>query len=212
MSSVGIRGFRIFGIGLNKTGTSTLGSCGEMLGYRVKGCDKELLQDVRLKNDFTRIREAVENHDLFEDWPWPLIYKELDKMYPGSKFILTVRKNEKKWIESLKKHSLKTPPDNHCRKLAYDYNYPFGHEKKHLQFYRKHNDEVREYFRGRESDFIELCWENGDGWDKLCPFLGMEVPETPFPHTNKTIDKKRTSRKLVLKNRALSIFFWLLNT
>ena len=26
----------------------------------------------------------------------------------------------------------------------------------------------------------------GDGWDKLCPFLGKPVPEAAFPHRNAT--------------------------
>jgi Sulfotransferase domain len=25
---------------------------------------------------------------------------------------------------------------------------------------------------------------NGDGWDKLCPFLGLDIPDTPFPKSN----------------------------
>lgn len=206
------KGVKVFGIGLNKTGTSTLGTCGEILGYKVQGCDRDLLKDVRLNGDFTRIRQAVEEHDLFEDWPWPLIYKELDNMFPGSKFILTVRKNEQNWLQSLKKHSMKTPPGIHCRKLAYGFNYPHGHAGKHLRFYRRHNDQARDYFRGRKDDFTELCWENGDGWEKLCAFLGQSRPKAAFPHANKTVDKKRTSRKLYLKNRALSIFYRLLNS
>jgi hypothetical protein len=26
----------------------------------------------------------------------------------------------------------------------------------------------------------------GDGWDKLCPFLGKTAPNAPFPCTNQT--------------------------
>ena len=32
---------------------------------------------------------------------------------------------------------------------------------------------------------ITLCWEKGDGWNELCEFLGVDVPDKPFPHLNK---------------------------
>ena len=25
----------------------------------------------------------------------------------------------------------------------------------------------------------------GDGWDKLCPYLNKDIPDTAFPHSNK---------------------------
>ena len=186
---------KIFGIGLNKTGTTTLGKCGQILGYHCFSGNKILLKDVILNQDFKRIKETVNDYDLFEDWPWPLIYKELDEMFPNSKFILTVRRNEQVWLNSLKQHSLRTRPFLHSRKLAYGYNYPHHKTKEHIDFYKKHNEDVRRYFSGREKDFIEICWENGDDFSKLCNFLGQDIPDLPIPHTNKGssvhISKKR---------------------
>lgn len=195
---------KIFGIGLNKTGTTTLGQCGKILGFRCTSCDKGLLEDFVIRNDFTRIKQKVSQFDLFEDWPWPLIYKDLDRMFPGSKFILTVRHSEEKWLESLKNHSMKTPPSNHCRKLAYGFNFPHKNEKDHIEFYRRHNDNVRSYFKNRSNDFIELCWENGDGFEELCSFLNCNVPDVPFPHANKGANNL-VSKKRLLTNRLLSL-------
>ena len=118
---------KIFGTGLNKTGTTTLGQCWKIPGYRTTSGNKGLLKDVMLRNHFTHVYETASQFDLFEDWPWPLIYKELDLMFPGSKFILTTRNNEDVWLNSLKKHSMKTNPRKHCRKLAYGYNFPHKH-------------------------------------------------------------------------------------
>jgi hypothetical protein len=193
---------KVFGIGLNKTGTTTLGECGKILGLCCTSCDKGLLEDVASRNDFSRIIHKVNQHDLFEDWPWPLIYKQLDQMFPGSKFILTVRSSEGKWLESLKNHSMRTHPTGHCRKLAYGFNFPHKHEKEHVRFYRKHNEGVRSYFDGRSKDFLELCWENGDGWEKLCNFLGCVHPGVPFPHANKGKDIL-VGKKRVLMNRLM---------
>ena len=196
---------KIFGIGLNKTGTSTLGQCGKILGYRCTSCDKGLLEDISLRNDFTRIKKTVSQFDLFEDWPWPLIYKELDLMYPGSKFILTKRENENVWLSSLKKHSMRTHPTRHCRKLAYGHAFPHKYEDEHLEFYKRHNDDVRTYFKGRDNDFIEICWENGDSFEKLCNFLRRDVPSITLPHANRGSDiKVETSRLLI--NKFLSFF------
>lgn len=197
---------KVFGIGLNKTGTTTLGQCGKILGLNCTSCDRSLLKDFAVKKDFTRIRQTVSQFDLFEDWPWPLLYKDLDEMYPGSKFILTVRKSETAWLESLKKHAIKRPPFGHCRKLAYGFNYPHKHEQEHLEFYRTHNDNVRSYFKNRTSDFIEICWENGDDFDKLCKFLGCDNPDIPVPHVNKATDNQAGKTRSLIKliNRVLS--------
>lgn len=196
-------GRKIFGVGLNKTGTSTLGTACRILGLRVVGFSRQLLLDVRLRNDFSRVFEVTRQNDVFEDWPWPLIYKELDREFPSSGFILLTRKNPQAWLNSLKRHSMTTHPFRHSRKMAYGHNYPHGREREHIEIYERHNQEVRDYFKHRPGDLVELCWEKGDGWDELCAFLGMEVPPDPFPHSAKGgSGKKRPARRVV--NRLLS--------
>ena len=48
--------------------------------------------------------------------------------------------------------------------------------------FRKHIEDVRRHFAGRPDKLIELDIPAGDGWEKLCPFLGRPIPEQPFPH------------------------------
>lgn len=203
MSPINHHTEKVFGIGLNKTGTTTLGRCGEILGFRHTGCDRKLLQDVVQRNNFSEVERIVLKYDLFEDWPWPLIYRQLDQMFPGSKFILTVRKSEDAWLNSLKGHSLKTSPIKHCRKLAYGFSYPHKHEVEYLKFYRSHNTNAREYFNNRSKDFLELCWENGDGFERLCDFLNVDVPNCPLPHANRGGSARINGRWLA--NRVLSL-------
>jgi hypothetical protein len=128
-------------------------------------------------------------------------------MFPGSKFILTVRRNEDVWLESLKKHSMRTHPMRHCRKLAYGFNFPHKHEQEHIEYYRRHNDDVRAYFKGRDSDFIELCWENGDGFEELCNLLNCDAPDTPIPHANKGEDNKVRKDYLLMNKLLKSISY-----
>ena len=181
---------KVFGIGLNKTGTTTLSKCGEILGFRCKSCDRELLEDFR-NNKYDRILKTVREYDFFEDWPWPLAYRTLHKAFPESKFILTVRSSPDVWFKSLCLHSLTTHPENHCRKLAYGYDYPHMYKREHINFYNNFNNSVMKYF-GNSLNFITLCWENGDEWKKLCGFLGKEVPDTSFPHERKQSDVRQS--------------------
>ena len=39
-----------------------------------------------------------------------------------------------------------------------------------------------DYFRDYPENFLVLDIAKGDGWDKLCPFLGVDVPDLKFPH------------------------------
>jgi hypothetical protein len=50
---------------------------------------------------------------------------------------------------------------------------------------------------------LELCWENGDGFEKLCNFLNFDVPSVSIPHANKAADNQ-VSKKTLLANRFLS--------
>lgn len=178
---------KVIGIGLNKTGTTTLAKGLHVLGYQkhvsVRG---DLL--AKYKNgDLEEIFEVVEENESFEDWPWPLMYKELFFRFGGrARYILTKRKDSLTWLSSLKQHALRTPPALHSRLLAYGYNYPHGAEEYHLKFYENHNQNVRDFFREHNSEhlLLEVSWDAGHGWKELCAFLGEPVPSIDFPHEN----------------------------
>jgi len=181
---------KVFGIGINKTGTTTLGHCLNILGYKHYSFDFELLSEVHNFN-WSRINQIIQTYDSFEDWPYPLIYSQLDFLYPRSKFILTRRRTPEMWLQSLSAHSLRTDPimGTKTRLMAYGWEYPQMNPKAHIAHYNSHLTGVRQYFNGREEDFLEVCWEEGDGWNKLCNFLNQEVPiGIPFPHLNKSQD------------------------
>jgi hypothetical protein len=174
-------GHKVFGIGFHKTGTSTLGVALRKLGYKVCG-DRLELVDTLIQDDLSSALKLVEEYDAFQDNPWPLLYKELDFRYPNSKFILTLR-DERKWIKSVvnhfgKKHTM-------MREWLYGIGFPEGNEHIYLDRYRKHNQEVLEYFQDRSDNLLVVSWEQGDGWKELCSFLGKPLPDMPFPHVNK---------------------------
>lgn len=173
-------------MGLNKTGTKTLKTCLERLGFKHKSFDFDLLKLVK-KDGFGALYDKIKDFDSFEDWPYPLYIKELDTSFPKSKFILTRRLNAETWLESLTSHSLATDPEKGmtARILAYGYPYPHCNPNYFVDFYNNHISWARNYFKDREDDFLEVCWEDGDGWTILCQFLKLSLPQSSFPHTNK---------------------------
>jgi len=172
---------KIFCIGFQKTGTTSLGEAFEKLGYKVCGVYHELLPAL-VKGDFQKINDVVEPYDVCKDNPWPVVYQQLDQYFPGSKFILTIR-NEAAWIKSVVNHFDSKPSD--MIRYIYGVPFPVGHEEIFLNRYRKHNQDVIDYFKNRPGDLLIMDLEKEDVWGKLCPFLQIPIPSFPFPHANK---------------------------
>jgi len=190
---------KVFGIGLNKTGTSSLGRALKKIGFsRHVGCHLESLKNLKNGN-LNPIFDLVDKNNCFEDWPWPLMYRELYEKYQDAKFILTTRKTPDIWYESLCKHATRKGPTEH-RKLAYGHSMPHDYKEHHIQFYLDHNEEVIEFFENNDPDkLLVVSWENGDGWEEICDFLGKEIPETPFPHLHNSqqIKSKKNSENIL---------------
>ncbi|NOX62729.1 MAG: hypothetical protein GXP42_12405 [Chloroflexi bacterium] len=168
---------------MNKTGTTSLGLCLQQLGFRHTSFDLDLLR-AYCQGDVERLFQVADAYDSFEDWPWPLAFRELDERYPQAKFILTVRKDSETWLRSLLSHAKRTGPTE-ARKLVYGYAMPQGHEIEHIRIYETHNAEVQRHFQDRPDKLLVVCWETGSGWPELGRFLGVETPSGPIPHANK---------------------------
>lgn len=173
---------KVFGIGLNKTGTKTLGKCLSILGYKNKSYDFNLLEEYANGN-YDPIYAECDLNNSFEDWPWPLLFKELDSKYPDSKFILTYRLSPEVWYDSLCKHSMRTGPTI-ARKIVYGYEMPQGYKQHHIDFYTDHYNNVIDYFKGRDGKLLTMCFEKGSDWKELCTFLEISIPKDDFPHEN----------------------------
>lgn len=171
---------KVFCIGFHKTGTSSLQRALAALGYRVTGPNGIRDKDIA-ENALQLAHRVVPYYDAFQDNPWPVLYREMDKAYPGSKFILTTRDSEEWFSSQLSHFGEKSTP---MREWIYGKGFPSGNAEAYIERYERHNHEVCEYFRGRSEDLLVMDLAIGDGWRKLCNFLGHEVPSQPFPHTN----------------------------
>ena len=48
-----------------------------------------------------------------------------------------------------------------------------------------------------------LVFEAKDGWQPLCDFLDVPIPEGPFPHLNDTATLSKNFRRLKLQSRIM---------
>jgi hypothetical protein len=95
---------KVFGIGGNKTGTTTLERVLRSLGLQMPNQAEQELRIVRqLQRGNTRpLVEFVSRFDAFQDLPFSagVVYAQVDALFPDSKFILTVREPAA-WFDSL---------------------------------------------------------------------------------------------------------------
>ena len=175
-------GHKVFGIGLNKTGTKTLGEALTHLGYRHQTFDGRLMRAFA-RGDLAPILDTARAYDSFEDWPWPLVYPTLARRFPDARFVLTLRASPETWYASLCRHADRHGPSP-WRKIAYGYADPATDQAHHLALYRRHAERVRRFFAAEPWRLMAVCWERGDGWPELCDFLGVETPALAFPERN----------------------------
>ena len=181
---------RIFGIGMHKTGTTSLHEALKILGFESAHWPSAHWA----KAVFSQVRESgrspsLDRYYAASDLPLPLLFKELDSAYPGSKFILTER-DEDKWLKSVEAHF-----DSNKNRFRGQWDSdPFTHQVHRelygrksfdaatfLQRYRRHGAEVREHFKNRPADLLTL---DTPTWNPLCQFLNVPVPKVPYPHAN----------------------------
>ncbi|HWD48997.1 MAG TPA: sulfotransferase [Rhizomicrobium sp.] len=208
---------KIFGIGFQKTGTSSLDSALRILGYRTNAGilinNPRSRRGIWIEPPITTKKVAAivlplaRKYDAVSDNPWPLLFRELDIAYPGSKFILTLRHRDR-WLSSLVRHFAGKP--RAMFEWLYGFEMPDGHEDECLAVYEAHNEMVRAYFCDRPDDLLEIDFEQTATWKDLCRFLNVAIPNVAFPHANsaqvrenKDVPLLRRLRKAWLNNRSL---------
>ncbi len=174
-----MKGYKIFGIGLSRTGTTTLNLILKQLGYNSMHFIDELLDPP----DWS----IIERGESFIDSPIPMLFKECDKRFRKSKFILTTR-NINDWLDSMKWMF------SHGKVIwGWDENIHRYHEmfygtrKYDREIFESHwnryHDDVFNYFQGRSSDLIVINIDEAFNIRNLCSFLqipkqGVEIMKT----------------------------------
>lgn len=192
---------KIFGLGLSRTGTRSLTSALQVLGY---DCSHYPIDE----DTYTELSHAqydltlLKYYDGLTDITTAPFYREFDKLYPGSKFILTVREKEG-WLRSCAHHWFNRPafketddPDDlvHLRMRQFLRSAVYGcynfDPKRFSDVYDRYVREVMEFFKDRPEDLLILDVCSGEGFEKLAPFLDRPVPSEPFPHKGGVLSLK----------------------
>jgi len=172
---------KVFEVGLPKTGTTSLGGAFRILGLKTIGWSPRVHYAYTKGGDPLPAMRLAREYEAFEDGPWHNLPMEmLDAAFPGSRFILLER-DDHSWYESM------------CHHYA-DPEHAWFHNKDEQQWIAEKHDKyrrIRDYFSDRPNDLLVMnIVDDGDGWDVLCPFLGLNRPNEPFPWLN-----SRTSRR-----------------
>ena len=201
---------KIFCIGMNKTGTTTLKyllhGCGVLMGDQRKA---ELLTEDFLAGNHQPILEYCKSARGFQDVPFSLpgAYKILHKTFPDAKFVLTCRDTPEQWYQSVINFSIKLhgklPTVEELKSFDYvntGWSYRvlkalYGdiiHTDLYnidirINLYKKHLKETQEFFSGTG----KLCVVNvarQEDFNRLIEFLDLKCPLNSFPVTNVTAD------------------------
>jgi hypothetical protein len=214
-SFLGFKNRKVFVIGRNKTGTTSLYKALSDLGYRM-GSQKQAERMIEHwgVRDFRRLIRYCHLSDAFQDVPFSYHYtfQAMDAAFPGSKFILSVRCSPDEWYQSLIRYQMLQQekvtgeyrlPTTHDLKLR-TYNYK-GYAWRKFQlvgigldtnevypedelkaYYIRHNEIVIDYFRNRPNDLLVLNLAESDSMKKLSEFLGHPYDGRPMPKLNQS--------------------------
>lgn len=172
----------IFNIGSNRSGTRSLTEALCILGIKSLHYtlgDLNLHQDIVLKNlkKNQKLFESVDrDYQGFSDFVGENYYQILYEQYPNSKFILTTRPFND-WCRSYEQ-LLVSERKIMKKKLLTSY-------KNAINIYYNKGIEIRSFFLDKPDQFLEIKICSGQGWETLCPFLGVDIPHVPFPYLNK---------------------------
>lgn len=214
---------QVIGAGFGRTGTSSLKAALETLGFGPCYHMAELLARPERVHHWEAAERGrpVDWDALFEgyragvDFPGYCQYRTLAEHYPQAKVVLTVRDPDA-WYRSVlcttyrasppplrtALFALRLPFSVRLRRLLRalnlargvwrkDFGGRFENRDDALATYRAHLKEVRRVIPEERL----LVYDVREGWGPLCDFLGVPVPEVPFPHLNDRASFGRSLRR-----------------
>lgn len=188
----------VLGIGLSKTGTTSLNSALEVLGWDARHNPTDLLRldGGRLSIDV----EAARRREALTDLPVARFFRELDEAIPGARFVVTTRSLDS-WLPSAKNHFYAPSPHAaECELIRQVYGAEAFDAERFAEGYRRHYAAVERHFADRPRDALVLDVRDSDKWERLCAFLGEPVPDVPYPASNPASSAPDWLKRLVRAN------------
>jgi hypothetical protein len=212
-STKGRANVRLIGAGLPRTATLSQKVALEKLGYGPCYHMVNVLGDLDLVDGWCRalngqvpLPELLNGYESTVDWPGAFFYRDLIDLYPDAKVLLSVREPDT-WARSMRDtiwgvlygdiliHHLSAAracleprwrafTEMMCEMWERSgmVNDAENHMDAMSRAMRGYNDEVQEMV----PDDRLLVWSAADGWEPLCAFLEVPVPDEPFPRANDT--------------------------
>lgn len=192
----------VIGAGFGRTGTLSLKIALEMLGRGPCMHMVPLLDDPEraalfhraAEGDSASLDEAFAGYRSTTDWPGTYFWRELTARHPAVRVVLTVR-DPQEWYDSAHStifQAVSNAPDGPddavtaglgmLRSIVWDGTFGgrFADREHAVRVFEEHNEAVR---REVPADRL-LVFEVARGWQPLCDFLGVPVPDAPFPRAN----------------------------
>ncbi|HEY7961431.1 MAG TPA: sulfotransferase [Solirubrobacteraceae bacterium] len=204
---------KVIGAGLPRTGTLTQKVALETLGLAPCYHWVDVLADLPTRvaqwqgalDGEARWEEIFAGFQATVDWPGGYFYRELIDVYPDAKVLLSVR-DPQRWEPSFREtiwamchgesllrllSSARAQVDPTWQRyltLVEDMfwsergTFAAGHERpaQLIAEMERHHAEVKATVPAERL----LVWEVGEGWEPLCEFLEVDVPDEPLPHAN----------------------------
>ena len=195
---------KVIGAGFGRTGTLPLKFALESLGFDKCYHMMEVMQNPEHVEIWEKVAEgeSIDWPKLFKgyqasvDWPSANFWSEQMQAFPEAKVILT-RRDPERWYDSVMNTIWKSssagehhedPTRRRHAQMAFNVIWEpiFGRrmdDRAHvIQCFEAHNQRVID---GVPADNL-LIYEPGDGWEPLCDFLQVAVPDTDYPKVNTT--------------------------
>jgi hypothetical protein len=198
-------GLKVIGAGFGRTGTLSLKAALEILGFApcyhmvevFTHAGHSEMWEAAARGETIDWEALVGPYQSAVDWPASYFWRELRTLHPDAKIILTERDPEA-WYKSISNtifeymaRGASSPPADPIqaaqrkmgRFIVSEKVFGNRFDKEHvLDVYRKNGEAVR---REVPKDRL-LVFDAPDGWAPLCEFLGVKVPDVPYPLTNTT--------------------------
>jgi len=192
---------KVIGAGFGRTGTDSLREALTILGFGPchhmfevdNNPDQQALWRRRALGDDIPLTTLLDGYHACVDWPSSFYWRELSNLYPDAKVILSLRDPEAWWTSFSRtilnpimadKNVGETVGWNLIGKQVFD-GQPDDRDTAISAFVAN-----TKAVRGTIAADRLLEYQPGDGWDPLCAFLSVPVPDQPYPSRNSTQDFK----------------------
>lgn len=191
---------RVIGAGVGRTGTYSLKLGLARLGFGPCHHMEEVAKNLPVQLPLWQAalagrpdwKATFEGFASAVDWPTARFFRDLNAAYPEAKFILGHR-DPRTWADSFGETIYKliaeadTAPDHlqewlaMAREVIRQTGIPMDTDRAGLEAaFIAHLDAVKAEIPPERL----LVYQVSEGWEPLCAFLGVPVPDEPFPRTN----------------------------